>query len=196
MSQNATQRLFVAIFPPAHIIAGLRAAVADLAKDIPTRAIRWTQPDQIHLTLHFLGAIAIGRIPEIQSALAAACQGHRPHHLRAAGLGCFPTRNRPQIIWAGLAGDLQALQHLKKSIDGHLLAYGCVGEDRPFHPHLTIGRAREMSAAGRCQVAEGLARQQDRGFGEWQVGSVELMQSVLSPQGAAYERLQSLRLES
>jgi 2'-5' RNA ligase len=194
MPENETKRLFVAIFPPAHIITSLRAAVAGLAKAIPARAIRWTRPEQVHLTLNFLGAIPIARIPEIESALEAACNGHRRHQVRVAGLGCFPNRSRPQIIWAGLAGDLRPLENLNRAIDTHLLACGCVGEDRPFHPHLTIGRARELNPVGRKQLAETLAGEQDRDFGEWQVGSIELMQSVLSPQGAAYGTLQSIPL--
>ena len=195
MPENATKRLFVAIFPPAHIVTSLHAAVAGLAKGIPARAIRWTRPEQVHLTLNFLGAIAVARIPEIGSALEAACHGHRQHNVRVAGLGCFPNRSRPQIIWAGLAGDLRPLESLKKAIDAHLPASGCEGGDRPFHPHLTIGRTRELNAAGRRQVAEALAAEQDRDFGEWQVGSIDLMQSVLSPQGAAYGTLQSILLE-
>jgi 2'-5' RNA ligase len=195
MPENATKRLFVAIFPPAHVVTSLRAAVAGLAKAVPARAIRWTRPEQVHLTLNFLGSIAIARIPEIASALEAACHGHRQHKVRVAGLECFPNWSRPQIIWASLAGDLRPLENLKKSIDAHLQASGCASENRPFHPHLTIGRTRELNAAERRQVAEALAREQERDFGEWQVGSIELMQSVLSPQGAAYDTLQSILLE-
>lgn len=196
MAETVTKRLFVAIFPPAHVVTSLQAAVAGVAKGVPARAIRWTRPDQVHLTLNFLGAIAIARIPEIGTALEAACKGHRQHRVRVAGLGCFPNRNRPQIIWAGLTGDLRPLESLKKAIDARLPASGCVGEDRPFHPHLTIGRARELNAAGRREVAEALAREQERDFGEWQVGSIDLMQSVLSPQGAAYGTVQSILLEN
>jgi 2'-5' RNA ligase len=194
MPETETKRLFVAIFPPAHVVTSLQAAVADLAKKIPARVIRWTLPEQIHLTLNFLGPIETARIPEIESALTAACHGHCQHKLRAMGLGCFPNRDRPQIIWAGLAGNSQPLQSLKKSLDAHLLAIGCVGEDRPFHPHMTIGRASRLDSAGRRQVAGALSGENDRDFGEWQVGSVELMQSVLSPQGAVYGSLQSIPL--
>jgi 2'-5' RNA ligase len=195
MPETETKRLFLAIFPPAHILTSLQAAVAGLAKAIPPRAIRWTPPAQVHLTLNFLGAIELARIPEIQSALRAACKGHRQHKIRAVGLGCFPNRSRPQIIWAGLAGDLRPLESLKKSLDAHLLACGCVGEDRPFHPHLTIGRVARLNPAGQRQVAEALAGEQDRDFGEWQVEKIDLMQSVLSPQGAAYGTLESILLE-
>ena len=196
MAETVTKRLFVAIFPPAHVVTSLQAAVAGVAKGVPTRAIRWTRPEQVHLTLNFLGAIAIARIPEIESALRAACQGHRQHEVRVAGLGCFPNRNRPQIIWAGLAGDLRPLESLKESIDARLLASGCAGEERSFQPHLTIGRTRELNAAGRREVAEALAAAQERDFGKWQVGGIDLMQSALSPQGATYGALQSIPLEN
>jgi 2'-5' RNA ligase len=194
MPATETKRLFVAIFPPAHIVARLQAAVAELGRGIPARAIRWTRPGQIHLTLNFLGAIATARVPEIQSAVRAACDGHRRHTVRATGLGCFPNRSRPRILWAGLAGDLRPAENLKKAMDAALLACGCVGEDRPFHPHLTIGRVAELNAAGRRELAEALVREQGRDFGEWEAGSVELMESVLSPQGAAYCLLQSILL--
>ncbi|MGP8201480.1 MAG: RNA 2',3'-cyclic phosphodiesterase [Limisphaerales bacterium] len=195
MSEDATKRLFVAVFPPADIAASLRTAVGRLAQTVPPRAVRWTRPEQIHLTLQFLGAVAVARIPEIGSALQAACRGHRQHQLRVEGFGCFPNQNRPQIIWAGLAGDLGPLESLQKSVNAGLLAVGCVGEDRPFHPHLTIGRARDLNATGRKAVAEALAREQNREIGQWQVGSIDLMQSVLSPQGATYDTLQSIPLE-
>jgi len=189
------KRLFVGIFPPAHIVASLQAAVAGVGKGMPGRGIRWTRPDQVHLTLFFLGAVESGRVPEMESALEAACDGHRQHRVRVAGLGCFPNARRPRIIWAGLAGELRPLEGLKKAIDARLLECGCVGEERAFHPHLTIGRAAELNAAGRREVAEALAREQERGFGEWEVGRVDLMESVLSPEGAVYSRLKSMALE-
>jgi 2'-5' RNA ligase len=195
MPGTETKRLFVAIFPPAHLVNSLQGATAGLAKGFPARTIRWIQPKNLHLTLNFLGAIDIARIPEIQSALKAACDGHRQHTVRVAGLGCFPNRSRPQIIWAGLAGDLRPLESLKKSIDAHFAAAGCVCEDRPFRPHLTVGRVVELNPAGRRQVAKALAQEKDHDFGEWRIGSIDLMQSVLSPQGAAYGTLQSILLE-
>jgi len=196
MPETETRRLFAALFPPAHILASLQAAVAGMGSGLPARSIRWTRPEQIHLTLNFLGAIATARIPEIQSALSAACQGQRRHMVRVAGLGCFPNRSRPRIIWAGLAGDLRPVEELKEATDAGFLACGCVGEDRPFHAHLTIGRISILNAEGRRQVAEALAKEQDRDFGEWEVGRVDLMQSVLSPQGAAYSVLTSIPLEN
>jgi 2'-5' RNA ligase len=194
MPQTDTKRLFVAIFPPAHIVAGLRAVVARLGEGLPAGAIRWTRPEQIHLTLNFLGAIENARLPGIESALRDACGGHGRNKVRVAGLGCFPDRSRPRIIWAGLTGDLRPVENLEEAIGAGFLACGCVGEERPFHAHLTIGRVPALNSEGRRQVAEALAGEQDDEFGEWEVERVDLMQSVLSPQGAAYSVLQSIRL--
>jgi 2'-5' RNA ligase len=196
MPETETKRLFTALFPPARLVTGLQAAVAVVGQGLPARAIRWTRPEQIHLTLNFLGAIAMARIPEIERALSAACEGRRRHTVRVAGLGCFPNRSRPRIIWAGLAGDLRPVEELKKAMDSGFLACGCVGEDRPFQAHLTIGRVSELNAAERRQVAEVLAREQKRDFGEWEVERADLMQSVLSPRGAAYSVLKSILLEN
>jgi 2'-5' RNA ligase len=196
MPETETKRLFVAIFPPAHIVARLQSAAAGLDSGLPARAIRWTRPEQIHLTLHFLGAIETARIPEIELALRAACGGHRRHTVRVAGLGCFPNPRRPRILWAGLVGDLRPVESLQKAVETGFLAGGFRGEDRPFHPHLTIGRVSELNVAGCGQLAAALAGEQDHDFGEWEAERVDLMQSVLSPQGAAYSPLKSIPLEN
>ncbi len=146
MPETEKKRLFIAIFPPARMVAGLQAAAAELQKGIKARAVRWTRPEQIHLTLSFLGATATARLAEMESALQAACAGHRRHAVRVAGLGCFPNANRPRILWAGLAGDLRPLEELKKAMDAGFAARGWVGEDRAFHAHLTIGRVAELDA--------------------------------------------------
>jgi 2'-5' RNA ligase len=146
--------------------------------------------------LNFLGAVATARLAEMESILQAACEGHRRHAVRVAGLGCFPNANRPRILWAGLAGDLRPLEELRKAVDDGFAAVGFDGEDRPFQAHLTIGRVSELNAVGRKELAEAMAGDSERDFGEWELGRVDLMESVLSPQGATYTTLKSIVLES
>jgi 2'-5' RNA ligase len=172
----------------------LVSVVADLAKAVPPGAIRWTRQEQIHLTLHFLGTIEAGRISEIETTLNEACRGHCVHIVRVAGLGCFPNPSRAKVIWAGLAGDLRAIQSLKESIDTHLAACGCPGEERSFQPHLTIGRVSNLNAAGRKAVAKALTEERDCDCGEWRIERVDLMHSALSRQGAAYRTVHSIEL--
>jgi 2'-5' RNA ligase len=94
-----------------------------------------------------------------------------------------------------LAGDLRALESLKRSIDAHFAACGFVAEARPFRPHLTLGRASAMSPGERRKLAKVLDEQRAREFGPWQIERVDLVQSVLSAQGAAYTTLESIALE-
>lgn len=170
--------------------------VSALAKAVPARAIRWTRPGQIHVTLNFFGRAEAARIPEIKAALRAACAGHRGHTVGVEELGCFPHLSRPQILWAGLSGNLLPLQNLKSSLDTALLPCGYIAEERPFHPHLTIGRTLRLNSAGRRKIAEVLANDKGHKFGEWHINRVDLMQSVLSPEGASYSTLESILLEN
>jgi 2'-5' RNA ligase len=192
MPSNETSRLFVAIVPPAQIVRGLLAAASTLAKQLPPRAVRWAPVEKLHLTLNFLGEIQVARVPEIRSALRSACEGYFSHQVRVAGFGVFPNRSRPQIIWVGLTGDLRPVENLKKSVDAHLGDF----EDRPFRPHLTLGRAVAMNPGARKSLAIFLDEQKDCDFGLWRIEKVDLVQSVLSSQGSIYTTIDSNLLES
>src|SRR5271170_4165659 len=102
MEATPRKRLFVAAFPPVEIVTRLQEEVAELANGLPERAVRWTQADQIHLTLFFLGNVEVPRIDDVKSALLTACQEHRPFEAQTVGLGCFPSPARPRILWVGL----------------------------------------------------------------------------------------------
>jgi len=189
-------RLFVAIFPPPRLLANLQCSVQQLAKILPPRSVRWTPPEQVHLTLAFLGSTPAARLDEIQSVLCAACHAGRRRTVRLAGLGCFPNSRRPRILWAGLAGDMPPLHELQKAIDHAFASIGFPGEDRPFHAHLTFGRVSDLGGAGLRDLAEILSREAQHDFGEWELGRVDLMQSVLSPQGPTYTTLHSITLDA
>jgi 2'-5' RNA ligase len=192
MTSNETSRLFVAIVPPAQIVKRLRDAASALAKQLPPRAVRWTQTEKLHLTLNFLGEVEVARVPEIRLALQSACKGHFSHQVRVAGFGAFPNRSRPQIIWVGLTGDSRPVEKLKKSVDAHLGNF----EDRPFRPHLTLGRAAAMNPGARKSLAKFLDEQTDCDFGPWRIERVDLVQSVLSSQGSTYTTIDSNLLKS
>jgi RNA 2',3'-cyclic 3'-phosphodiesterase len=89
---------------------------------------------------------------------------------------------------------LSPLEDLKKSVDENLLACGCAGEGRPFHPHLTIGRVAELNSADRRKIADALHNERHRDLGEWQIQRVDLMQSTTSSQGSVYTLLHSIPL--
>jgi 2'-5' RNA ligase len=194
MADDSTIRLFVAVFPPAGVVERVTEAARELAGGLSPTAVAWTRPEQIHLTLNFLGHVERGKAEGFQRAVAAACRDGGPFHLRARGLGCFPNPARSRILWAGLGEAVAALEGLKGMLDEGLAPLGYVPDAQPFHPHLTLGRVKLLNGGDRRHLAAALPQWRETDFGSWTVERVDLMQSVLLPGGAKYERVQSFPL--
>ena len=187
-TSGTTIRAFIAIKLPAEVKAAVAIMQDSLKRAVGTKLVRWTAPEQIHLTLRFLGNIAVETVPELGAALRRAGAQIAPFELRAAGLGCFPDEKRPRVLWVGLGGALEKLQELQKAVLAETETWGET-EDRPFHPHLTLGRTkttqpRELQALGPA-IRALLATD----WGSWQVRGVNLMKSELSPEGARHTSL-------
>ncbi|MGO8698918.1 MAG: RNA 2',3'-cyclic phosphodiesterase [Limisphaerales bacterium] len=196
MAANDKVRLFVAVFPPEPIIQRLSDTIRGLAKVLPPKAVAWSLPEQIHLTLNFLGSTPRERIKDLEQVLGEVCSSVKAHPLEATGLGCFPRPSRPRIIWAGLSDPSGALLALKNKLDERLVELGYAKEDRPFQAHLTIGRVKEMKASERLDLTQTMQELRETPFGQWTAAQVELMQSVLSPHGAHYSVVKSFQLRS
>ena len=175
-TMNDSLRAFISLPVAAHVVEKIVACQQALAEQVGD-AVRWTPAEQIHLTLQFLGNISATESEEIARCLAPLATNLG---LRAQGLGAFPSLRNPRIIWVGLAGDIDELKALQAAVE-HATGRK---ENRAFHPHLTIGRVRE----GRKVKAE-LDDWTDKEFGEWSVRELLLMQSKLSPAGAAHSVL-------
>jgi RNA 2',3'-cyclic 3'-phosphodiesterase len=195
MDANGKIRLFVAVFPPTEVAERLSEAARGLAGGLSPEAVAWTRPEQIHLTLNFLGQVERGKVEEFQRAVAAACRGGGPFLLRARGLGSFPSPARARILWAGLDGAVAAVEGLKGMLDAGLAPLGHVPDERPFHPHLTLGRVRLLNGGDRRHLAAALPQWREADFGSWTVERVDLMQSVRLPGGAQYAPVQSFALQ-
>jgi 2'-5' RNA ligase len=191
-SAPPTLRAFVAVFPPATLAASLAAEAKKLK--LARGSVRWTSPEQIHLTLNFLGSIPAARLSGFSAAIGAACAQAAPHTLEAAGLGAFPSPARPRIIWAGLRGGVQPLRQLKEALDSRLHPLGYVPDTRDFHPHLTIGRVLRLQPADRDKLRLLIEQFVVRSFGHWPIERVALMRSQLSPSGAKYSELESFAI--
>ena len=188
-----TTRLFVALFPPPAVVERLDEVIRPLRAEFPAGAIRWTACEQVHLTLNFIGSVEHARVPEFERALANVIQ--ESFELRAAGLGCFPDARRPKILWAGLSGELEPLQSLKKSLDAALGLLGWTPEAREFHPHLTIGRVQRLAESEVQALADFIAGSKLSEFGTWRAHQFDLMRSELRSDGAKYSVLSSRFLE-
>lgn len=134
----------------------------------------------MHLTLAFLGDVPDDRVAAAERALRAGAAGAPALGLEAAGLGAFPDQRRARVLWAGVSGDLRELAALQASLTRELLSEGLEVDDKPFHPHVTLARAR---------VPQPFPTTLDRSqrFGAWRAGEVRLYESFLGPQGPKYE---------
>ena len=182
-------RLFVALEPPDPVRRRLAAAQAGLRRAAGVHAdrIRWVEPDRMHLTLQFLGAVPEERLGAVRDAVAGAAAGSPPLRLEVHGAGGFPTARRPRVVWGGVAGDLEGLGALTDALGRALGPLGFPAERRSFAPHFTYGRSRDGRGATGLGGAIAAAA-----AGEpvpWRVHEVVLFRSHLGPGGSRYEPL-------
>jgi 2'-5' RNA ligase len=180
-------RLFVALEPTEAVRRRIAAAVAALRKAGGRAAsdVRWLPPENVHLTLQFLGAVPHARVADVTAAVAACAAAAGPLSLEVRGAGGFPNARRARVVWLGLGGDVAALAALVQELGRRLAPLGFAPEERPFSPHLTVGRARE--ARGSPGLAGALAEVAQEDGIAWRAGELVLFESHLSPQGARYE---------
>ncbi len=136
-------RTFIAIHLSDSVQSELSKVQNNLKGQMPPDSVRWVKPEQIHLTLRFLGATAVSQLPHLVTALDAITLQHEPFTLQLSNLGCFPNQKRPRVIWAGIEGNLQAARALKAEIETAVAELGWEKDARSFRPHLTIGRVKE-----------------------------------------------------
>jgi len=185
-----TIRVFIAIDLPDWLRDRLAQLQDELEVECPPGVMRWVRPEGIHLTLKFLGEVPTAQLPDIQVGLARAAATVAPFTFRAERLGCFPDTRRPNNVWVGVHEPTGALQRLQQAIEAHIAPLGYPPENRPFRPHLTLGRAsRHARPAELRQFGELIARKPLNPLGTVEVNGVSLMKSDLRPDGAIYTRL-------
>jgi 2'-5' RNA ligase len=142
LSDEQRLRTFVAL----EIAEEMRARIASLQDELRGRApdVRWTRPEGIHLTLRFLGSTTLAQIERLKPMLAAAAGECPPADVGLAGLGTFPPRGAPRVLWLGLSMPDSFLA-LQAACERAAAALGFPREERPFRPHLTLGRWRDRA---------------------------------------------------
>ena len=179
-----TERLFIAIPLP----DSLRDELAALYEPLP--GIAWTRPEQLHLTLRFLGDVA----QPVAAAAGQALERVRvePFVLPMGGTGAFPPRGSPRVLWAGVGQGHPRLHQLRQQIDDALLAAGLDLDVRSFRPHATLARVRAEAAPG--AVNQFLRRHRDFEVAPFRVETFRLYASELRPAGAIHTVKREYRL--
>ncbi len=190
-----TVRAFIAIELGAELKRSLESVQIKLRDAPSARRVRWVSPENMHLTLKFLGNIDAARIPDFSAALNRVAAQYAPFELTAHALGCFPNTRRPNVVWVGLEGNLIALTKLANDIDVACTALGVAPEERAFSPHLTLGRvSREASPADRDAIGGAIERFPRNDFGSIHADKVHLIRSDLRPGGPIYTILETAPL--
>jgi len=185
-------RSFIAIVLPEEVKKALAGLVQELKPIFPK--ISWVKPENMHLTLKFLGNIQEQQIGQIKQVMSKSCTGISPFSLQGHALGVFPTVNRARVIWSGLSGDITWLEKLYLNLEAGLAQIGFSKEKRPFHPHLTLGRIK-IGAKPKL-ILEALHQHQTFSTPSFTVKEIVLFKSELNPKGAKYTALERVGLIS
>ncbi len=190
-------RLFIAVELNIEVRQAIGRVQAELKRQLPPKAVRWTNPDGIHLTLKFLGDTPAEKAPAVVEGLSAAAAGFEPFQVHVAGFGCFPNPHRPRVLWAGVPEIPRPLAGVQRAVDLHMARLDYARESRAFSPHLTLGRVNDRLAAADSQALSAvLSRTQVGELGIVQVQEVVLFKSDLRPDGAIYTALARAQLAS
>jgi 2'-5' RNA ligase len=180
-SGTETIRTFICVEIPETIKERIGALQRAL-KHVNAR-VSWVKPENIHLTLKFLGGVRASRIVALRQAVSRAVSGSGPFEVAVCGTGCFPSIGNPRVLWVGLTDLPNELLQLHKQIEDELAGQGFPRNARPFAPHLTIGRLRSREGA------QDLARELiEAGFEAALAPAtrVVVMRSDLRPTGSLY----------
>jgi 2'-5' RNA ligase len=184
-TENEAWRLFLAAGVPAEVAERLAGAQAKIRRGLGERGaeLRWTKPENFHLTLFFLGPVASARVPEISASAAKVAAESAPLTLDVRGLGAFPEDRSARVLWAGLQNSRE-LRGLRDRVAAAMAALGFPPDPREFHPHLTIARLR--SARSLREYVEMFRRQ---AFGSIEVRELVLFRSHPAVPYPRYEPL-------
>ncbi|HZA38043.1 MAG TPA: RNA 2',3'-cyclic phosphodiesterase [Candidatus Baltobacteraceae bacterium] len=171
------KRLFVAIDLP----ESTRQFLADLDPHI--RGVRWTETEQMHLTLGFFGDVPEDVDLALREELSAIDFG--AFFLPITGAGTFPPKGPPKIIWIGVGRGHPHLFQVHKRVQEAALAVGIEADLRPWHPHITIARCRDVAPQS---IRKFLQSNVDRDLGMIRVDSFHLYSSKLTPAGSIHTR--------
>jgi 2'-5' RNA ligase len=186
-------RAFIAIEIPADIKKAIAVKTARLQKDAG-HAVRWVAPENTHLTLKFLGELSPANVGLVSQALQAECNQQSVFEIVVCGVGCFPNPRRPRVIWVGLKAPPE-LNRLQRKVEAAAALLGYEAEDKPFSPHLTIGRVREQGSPDELnRLQEALSGLEIGELGRFATRAVTLFKSELLPSGPIYTPLFSAQM--
>lgn len=184
-------RLFVAIDTPPQI-KRLVAAVRDRLQGSGADA-RWEPDDKLHCTIRFLGDTDPRDVDRIISSVQQIAGETPCFTVRYRTVGCFPSIRDPHVVWIGIDPADDSLRTLQRRVEETVVSIGFTREDRPFHPHLTLGRVKSRkNIRNLLTVLETVTFESEPVI----LGELEIIKSELKPAGSVYTILKSIPLKA
>jgi 2'-5' RNA ligase len=183
-------RLFIAIEIQEHVRTAFASALKEFRAIAPQ--LKWVRPENLHVTLKFLGETDSAKLGPIQNVLSSV-RSAEPVNLEFRGLGFFPNEKCPRVFWAGMEGSAN-LKTLAADIEQGVHKLGFTLEERPYTPHLTLARISLPIIPPKLLRAIGEKSSQT--FGSLSTREFHLIESKLKPTGAEYTTLQTIHFAS
>ena len=182
-------RTFAAIFPPTEIANGLSELVEKLKK--LCSGVKWVEKENMHLTLRFFGGLTDEQIGAAKQCMSEFAQLQHAFKACLGVVGAFPSPSRARVIWVGVEEGKEQLVHIATALDERFVKAGLGQADKPFSPHLTIGRVRIPRKNPELEEA---IRALTFSRGEFMINSLTLTKSELTPRGPVYSPLTVAKL--
>lgn len=183
------KRIFIALkIDPGNTLIRMMSTIRALTGN---EKINWVDPVNLHLTLAFLGDTGEERIKIADIAVREKCRGFGEFSFDLRGTGVFRDFRDPRVIWAGI-GESSRLASLNDLVMSGLKDTGFRLEERPFRPHLTLGRVKFIKNTAALESA--LQNYRDTHFQQVDIGEVIMYESILRPEGPVYKPLGRYRL--
>ncbi|MFQ5432916.1 MAG: RNA 2',3'-cyclic phosphodiesterase [Nitrospinota bacterium] len=183
-------RAFIAAQIGDKLREALSGVIDELKKSDPY--VKWIKPENLHVTLKFLGEVEADKIDAIKSEMQNIAASDKPFSLSVSGIGVIPNPRYPRVVYSNLVDNDQKLKNLSQRLDEAMTLLGFEPEERDFLPHLTIGRVKSFKA--KSLLIMKIREFHKREIGTLDVRSVRLIKSELMPAGAIYTEMANAAL--
>lgn len=189
-------RTFVAIDFPEVILRKIREIIEYFKTQTPTNALKWITPENLHLTVKFLGNIREDKLDQVKALLPDAVQEHSSFIFEIEGLGMYPDKHHPRVIWLGVTENT-GLTEIHTALDRAFAVVGVDPDKRRFTPHITIARVNRRAESETVRaIGESLSQFKVDSLGQIKVEEIVLYKSELTSNGPIYIPLTSTALDA
>lgn len=147
--------------------------------------VKWVEPENFHYNLKFFGELDDSLVQRVIQILSS--KKFKRFNIHIKGLGAFPSEAYIRVVWLGMSNGSEQIMEIQSNLEEEFSKIGIEREEREFVPHLTLGRIRSLKDIEKLK--ELIARNKDFDAGGFDVGSIKLFESKLSPKGPKYYSL-------